>query len=57
MTSLGSEGRPLTLGGTSVATPFVTGAIALLWSEFPAASAAQIKLAIAKAAGGPDAPL
>ena len=51
VTSLGSEGRPLTLGGTSVATPFVTGAIALLWSEFPAASAAQIKLAVGQAAG------
>ena len=49
VTSLGSEGRPLTLGGTSVAAPFVTGAIALLWSEFPAASAAQIKLAVSQA--------
>jgi subtilisin family serine protease len=46
VTSLGAEGRPLTLGGTSVAAPFVTGTIALLWSEFPAASAAQIKLAV-----------
>ena len=46
ITSLGSEGRSLTLGGTSVAVPFVTGAIALLWSEFPTATAAQIKLAI-----------
>lgn len=44
--SLGAEGKPLTLGGTSVAVPFVTGAIALLWSEFPKASAAQIKFAI-----------
>ena len=35
ITSLGAEGQPLTLGGTSVAVPFVTGAIALLWSEFP----------------------
>ena len=51
VTSLGSESRPLTLGGTSVATPFVTGAIALMWSEFPAASAAQIKLAVGQAAG------
>jgi subtilisin family serine protease len=51
VTSLGSEGRPLTLGGTSAATPFVTGAIALLWSEFPAASAAQIKLAVGRTAG------
>ncbi len=46
MTSLGTAGHPLTLGGTSVATPFVTGAIALLWSEFPSASAAQVKLTI-----------
>jgi subtilisin family serine protease len=49
VTSLGAEGKPLTLGGTSVAAPFVTGAIALLWSEFPAASAAQIKLAVTQA--------
>ena len=49
VTSLGAEGQPLTLGGTSVAAPFVTGAIALLWSEFPAASAGQIKLAVTQA--------
>lgn len=49
ITSLGSEGQSLTLGGTSVAVPFVTGAIALLWSEFPAATAAQVKLAITQA--------
>jgi len=49
ITSLGAEGQALTLGGTSVAVPFVTAAIALLWSEFPAASAAQIKLAIVQA--------
>ncbi|NOT83575.1 MAG: S8 family serine peptidase [Methylococcaceae bacterium] len=49
ITSLGAEGKALTLGGTSVAVPFVTGAIALLWSEFPNASAAQIKLAITQA--------
>jgi subtilisin family serine protease len=49
VTSLGVEGQPLTLGGTSVAAPFVTGAIALLWSEFPAASVSQIKLAVTQA--------
>jgi subtilisin family serine protease len=49
ITSIGAEGKPLTLGGTSVAVPFVTGAIALLWSEFPGATAAQIKLAITQA--------
>lgn len=47
--SLGTNGKPLTLGGTSIATPFVTGAIALLWSEFPAASASQVKLAVTQA--------
>jgi len=52
ITSLSAEGQPLMLGGTSVAVPFVTGAIALLWSEFPAATAAQIKLAISQ----PSAP-
>jgi subtilisin family serine protease len=46
ITSLGSEGDAFTLGGTSVAVPFVTGTIALLWSEFPAATATQIKLAV-----------
>jgi subtilisin family serine protease len=48
ITSLGTEGQPLTLGGTSVAVPFVTGTIALLWSEFLAATAAQVKLAISQ---------
>jgi len=46
ITSLGSAGDTWTLGGTSVSAPFVTGAIALLWSEFLGAAAAQIKLAI-----------
>ena len=47
ITSLGADGRPLTLhGGTSAATPFVTGAIALLWSIFPTATAAQVRFAI-----------
>lgn len=46
ITSLGSAGQSLTLSGTSVAAPFVSGAIALLWSEFPTATAAEIKLAI-----------
>jgi subtilisin family serine protease len=46
ITSLGPEGKPVTFGGTSVAAPFVTGAVALLWSEFPVASAAQLLLAV-----------
>jgi subtilisin family serine protease len=49
ITSLGSEGKPLTLGGTSAAAPFVTGTIALIWSIFPAASAADLRLAIMRA--------
>jgi len=49
ITSLGSDGKPRTFGGTSAAAPFVTGAIALLWSEFPDASAARIKLAVTQA--------
>jgi len=46
ITSLGTNGKPQTLGGTSAAAPFVTGALALLWSEFPGANAAQIKWAV-----------
>ena len=52
ITSLGADGKPVTLGGTSVAAPFVTGAVALLWSEFPAAPAAEIKAAVTRAIVG-----
>jgi subtilisin family serine protease len=52
ITSLGSGGEPITSGGTSAAAPFVTGAIALLWSEFPDATAATLKLAITQANSG-----
>jgi subtilisin family serine protease len=48
ITSLGTEGKPLTLGGTSAAAPFVTGTVALLWSEFPAASATDVKFGITR---------
>lgn len=51
ITSLGGEGKPQTSGGTSAAAPFVTGAIALLWSEFSNASAANIRLALTRASG------
>jgi subtilisin family serine protease len=51
--SLGTDGTPQISGGTSAAAPFVTGAIALLWSEFPAASAASIKLAVTQAGSRP----
>lgn len=46
ITSLGANGQPLTFSGTSAAAPFVTGAIALLWSESPSASAAELKYAL-----------
>ncbi len=49
ITSLGTNGKPQAFGGTSAAAPFVTGAIALLWSEFPFATAAQVKLAVTQA--------
>src|SRR5262249_25387197 len=50
ITSLGAGGAPYSAGGTSAAAPFVTGAIALLWSLYPAATAAEVKLAITYAA-------
>jgi subtilisin family serine protease len=49
ITSLGADGKALTLAGTSAAAPFVTGAIALLWSEFPTATAAEIRFAVTQA--------
>lgn len=46
ITSLGQNNTTLTLSGTSAAAPFVTGTIALIWSAFPAASAAAVRLAV-----------
>jgi len=47
--SLGATGQPVRSGGTSVATAFVTGAIALLWSAYPMATAAQLRFAVTQA--------
>jgi subtilisin family serine protease len=49
--SLAPGGRSLESGGTSAAAPFVTGAIALIWSQFPGGTAASIRSALASAAG------
>jgi subtilisin family serine protease len=49
ITSLGGAGKPLTLGGTSAAAAVVTGAIALIWSLFPSASGAELRLAVTQA--------
>jgi len=46
ITSLGSDGQPRQFGGTSAAAPFVTGTLALLWSEFRSATAVQLKSAL-----------
>jgi subtilisin family serine protease len=46
ITSLGVDIEPVTLGGASIATPFVTGTIALLRSEFPDATLAAIRFAL-----------
>ena len=44
--SLSTTSMPATRSGTSIAVPFVTGALALLWSLFPNADGAQIRSAI-----------
>jgi subtilisin family serine protease len=46
ITSLAASGGHATFSGSSAAVPFVSGAIALLWSLFPRASAAQLHLAV-----------
>ena len=46
--SLSPGGGTVTLSGTSAAAPFVTGAAALLWSEFPMASGASVRLALTR---------
>jgi subtilisin family serine protease len=50
-TSLGPIAEQVTLRGTSVAAAYVTGAIALLWSEFPSVSATDVRLVVAQSRG------
>jgi len=46
--SLGTDGQLESFSGTSAAAPFVTGAIALLASEFPQVSAFEIRSAVTR---------
>jgi subtilisin family serine protease len=49
VTSLSMDNEITPSGGTSVAAPFATGAIALVWSEFPDATADQVRVALTQA--------
>jgi subtilisin family serine protease len=44
--SLATQGLPVPRSGTSFAAPFVSGALALLWSMFPAADASRLRRAL-----------
>jgi subtilisin family serine protease len=46
ITSLSASSGHATFSGSSAAVPFVSGAIALLWSVFPRVSAGQLRLAV-----------
>jgi subtilisin family serine protease len=46
ITSLSGDGGHAKLSGTSVAVPFVSGTVALLWSLFPSVSATRLRLAV-----------
>ena len=46
ITSVYSGGGYTTASGTSIAAPFVTGTLALLWSIYPKKTASDLKLAI-----------
>jgi subtilisin family serine protease len=46
VTSLGTAGAPISLGGTSVAAALVSGTIALLWSLVPGAHAGLVRSAV-----------
>jgi len=48
ITSLVADGKQFSFGGTSAAAPFVTGAIALVWSQFPAATAGEVKMSVTR---------
>ncbi|MFB7614067.1 S8 family serine peptidase [Kitasatospora sp. NPDC056181] len=52
VTGLGPGDRPFALTGTSAAVPFVVGTVALLLSEFPAASPAEVRAAVLRTGSG-----
>jgi subtilisin family serine protease len=52
ITSLGPDGEGRTFSGTSFAVPFVTGAVALLWSAFPSSTAAEVRAAVTQSHRG-----
>ncbi|AUY54634.1 hypothetical protein EH183_31930 [Streptomyces sp. CB01881] len=52
VTGLGPGDRRLVLTGTSAAVPFVAGTVALLLSEFPAASPAEVRAAVLRTGSG-----
>lgn len=49
---LKAGGGVTTLGGTSAATPFVTGTVALLWSAYPGIDSSLVKWALIQGSGG-----
>ena len=49
ITSLGADGKSPSFSGTSAAAPFVTGAVALLFSAFANATPVEVKLAMSQA--------
>lgn len=52
VTSLSTNDKMVTSGGTSVSAPFVTGTIALLWSEFSRAIGSDVMRALTQSCGG-----
>ncbi len=53
VTSLAPPNGVVTSSGTAVATPFVSGAAALLWSAVPAASVDALRHALLATSQGP----
>jgi subtilisin family serine protease len=50
--TIAGNGRPMLMGGTSTAAPFVTGALALLRAAFPSSGGAHVRHALVAGARG-----